>query len=390
MKGGVRKRGNTWYYYFDMGIVDGKRKKVERSASAEGARTKAEAEIILRRKILEYENSGLLFKPEEITLHDFLKFWLEEYVALKLRENTYQNYVGSINKHILPKLGNYKIKSLNPQILQNFLNDKTREGYSRQTLSIIKGILSKSLNQAVYPYKYIKENPMLYVEVMKETERKPTKETLKIQSIENLRKINAALNENHPFYLPFHIGLHCGLRVGEVCGLEWHHIDLENMAITIEQQLTISSVEGKNIWVVSPPKSKASYRTISIGTTLTAILKKAKIKQKQDRIKHGPSYSTDVNHDFVCKKENGANCTPSVIKYHTRETISKKIGIPFNYHSLRHTHATTLVENGTPIKTIQKRLGHSRSAITEDYYVHLTKQMSRDAANIFDTFAQDL
>lgn len=49
-----------------------------------------------------------------------------------------------------------------------------------------------------------------------------------------------------------------------------------------------------------------------------------------------------------------------------------------------------LIESGQPIKTVQKRLGHSRAAITEDRYVHLTEKMARDAANIFDSFAQDL
>ncbi|WP_418302462.1 hypothetical protein [Lysinibacillus fusiformis] len=48
MKGKVRKRGNTWYYYFDMGIVDGKRIRPEYSATAEGANTKAEAEAKIR------------------------------------------------------------------------------------------------------------------------------------------------------------------------------------------------------------------------------------------------------------------------------------------------------------------------------------------------------
>ncbi|WP_202973824.1 hypothetical protein [Lysinibacillus parviboronicapiens] len=72
MKGGVRKRGNRWYYYFDLGMVDGKRKKIERPA--ESAQTKAEAESVLRRKILEYENAGTIFKPSEMTLHIFLCF----------------------------------------------------------------------------------------------------------------------------------------------------------------------------------------------------------------------------------------------------------------------------------------------------------------------------
>ncbi|KGR83510.1 tyrosine-type recombinase/integrase [Lysinibacillus odysseyi] len=388
MKGGVRKRKNTWYYYFDLGIVDGKRKKIERSA--EGAQTKAEAEAVLRRRILEYENAGTVFKPTEMTLHDFLMFWQEEYVELRLKPNTQDNYRLTIKNHILPHLGKYKLKSLTPHVLQQYMNMKVREGLARQTLSIIRGILNKALNQAVYPYKYISENPMLYVELMKDKDRKPTKEDLKIQSKENLRLLNQRITEDHPFYLPFHIGLHCGLRVGELCGLEWKHVNFDEMTIEIEQQLTKRKIEGKDIWVVSSPKSVSGYRTIPVGNALMSILKKAKMNQKENKLKYGEFYRQDPEHDFVCKKENGLHYTPSVIKYQTRELIKGKLGIEFNYHSLRHTHATMLIENGTPIKTVQKRLGHSRSAVTEDRYVHLTEKMARDAADIFDSLAQDL
>ena len=388
MKGGVRKRGNTWYYYFDLGIVDGKRKKIERSA--EGAHTKAEAEAVLRRKILEYENAGTIFKPSEMTLYDFLDFWQREYVQLKLKPNTQENYRFTIKNHINPHLGKYKIKSLTPHILQQFMNLKVREGLARQTLNIIRGILNKALKQAVYPYKYINENPMQYVELMLNKDRKPTKDDLKIQSKENLRLLNEHITEEHPFYLPFHIGLHCGLRVGELCGLEWKHVNFDEMTVEVEQQLTIKKIDGKDHWVVSAPKSVSGYRTIPIGKTLMIILKKAKMKQKENKMKYGEFYLQDTAHDFVCKKENGQHYTPSIIKYQTRELITKKLKIDFNYHSLRHTHATMLIESGQPIKTVQKRLGHSRASITEDRYVHLTQKMAREAADVFDSIARDL
>ena len=393
MQGGVRKRGNNWYYYFDLGMVDGKRKKIERTA--EGAQTKAEAESVLRRKILEYENAGTIFKPSEMTLHDFLMFWQVEYVQLRLKPNTQENYRITIKNHILPHIGKYKLKSLTPHVLQQFMNTKVREGLARQTISIIQGILNKSLKQAVYPYKYINENPMQYVELLKDTDRKPTKDDLKIQSKENLRLMNEKITEDHPFYLPFHIGFHCGVRVGELCGLEWKHINFNEMTVEIEQQLVskrITDENGKNhyIWGVGSPKSKSGYRTIPVGNSLMEILKKAKKKQIENRLKYGEFYLQDPDHDFVCKKENGQHYTPAVIKYQTREMITKKLGIDFNYHSLRHTHATMLIESGLPIKTVQKRLGHSRSATTEDRYVHLTQKMARDAADIFDSIAKDL
>ncbi|MDZ5712280.1 tyrosine-type recombinase/integrase [Jeotgalibacillus haloalkalitolerans] len=392
MKGGVRKRGGTWYYYFDLGMVDGKRKKIERSA--EGAQSKGEAERVLRRKILEYENAGTVFKPSEMTLHDFLMFWQKEYVELKLKPNTQYNYESVIRIHILPHLGKYKLKSLTPHVMQQFVNLKVREGKARKTIEIMIGILNKSLKQAVYPYKYINENPMQYVELLIETPRKATREDLKIQSRENLKLLGDKITEGHPFYIPYVIGLNAALRVGETCGLEWRHIDFEEGVINIEQQLVgrKHKVNGKDkiFWEIGPPKSKAGYRSIPVGNNLLSILKKEKRKQLENRLKYGEHFFTYDDHDYVCRKENGERYTPAVIKYQTRELVKKKLKIDFNYHSLRHTHATMLIEAGQPTKTVQRRLGHSRASITEDRYVHLTKKMARDAADIFDTITNQL
>jgi len=385
MKGGVRKRGSTWYYYFDLGMVEGKRKKIERTA--EGAKTKTEAESVLRRKITEYENVGMVFKPSELTLHDYLNYWMQEYVELKLKLNTQYNYENTIRLHISPELGKYKLKSLTPEVLQKFVNSKVREGYARKTVEIMIGILSKALRHAVYPYKYINENPMQYIELMMDTLKKKTREDLKIQSNENLRLLNKNIKEDSDFYIPFHIGMNIGLRVGEVCGLEWSKIDFEEKTIVIDQQLVGEKQSDRKLkWIPASLKSKAGYRTIAAGDSLLNLLRKEKMRQKQNKLKYGEHY---IKSDRVCVKENGQPLTPAVVKYHTR-IVSEKLNIKFNYHSLRHTLATKLIENGLPTKTVQKILGHSRSAITEDLYVHLTEKMKRNAADVMDMFMQEL
>ncbi|MFC3802845.1 tyrosine-type recombinase/integrase [Cohnella sp. GCM10012308] len=396
MKGGVRKRGNTWYYYFDAGKIDGERNKVE--YPADGATSKAEALSVLRRKMTDFENTGTIFRPSEISVHDYLKYWMREYVDLKLKPNTQYNYESLLRLHILPVLGNYKLKSLSPHLLQQFMNGKVREGFARQTLSILIGLLNKALRHAVYPYKFISENPMQYVElVMGDTEGKPTREDLKIQSKENLRKLSKHFQEGHPFHIPYQIGLHTGVRVGEVCGLEWKHVDFDAQTITIEQQLVGRQTDRPKFkngkkgteWIVGPPKSKAGYRTIAIGKTLLDILWKEKHRQEQNQLRYGEFYLASSSNDFVCRKESGEVITPAAAKYHTGKA-SEALGIDFNYHSLRHTHATMLIEQKLPTKSVQKRLGHSRAAITEDRYVHLTQKMAREAADIFDSLASDL
>ena len=64
--------------------------------------------------------------------------------------------------------------------------------------------------------------------------------------------------------------------------------------------------------------------------------------------------------------------------------INYELGIRFNFHSLRHTHATLLMEAGANIKDIQKRLGHSKIATTIDTYSHVTENIKNNTVDIFE------
>ena len=75
MKGGTRKRGKTWSYYFDAAAVGGKRKKIEKG----GFRTKKEAEAALAKALSEYNRAGTVFEPSNISVGDYLDEWLEQY-----------------------------------------------------------------------------------------------------------------------------------------------------------------------------------------------------------------------------------------------------------------------------------------------------------------------
>lgn len=108
MKGGVRKRGKTWYYYFDAGVVDGKRNKIERK----GGRTKAEAEAALRVAIAEYENCGTITAESDISVADYFDYWFENYVLVNCKYNTQESYRIIIARHIKPVLGMFKLKSI--------------------------------------------------------------------------------------------------------------------------------------------------------------------------------------------------------------------------------------------------------------------------------------
>ncbi|WP_027625759.1 tyrosine-type recombinase/integrase [Clostridium lundense] len=373
---GTYKRGDNWYYYFNTGKVDGSYKKICRK----GGKTKVEAEKALRKALEEFENTGNTKAASSISVSDYFDYWYKNYVLVNCKYNTQEAYKTVIENHIKPSLGNYKLNAVTPAMLQEFINKKYLNGFSRSSISNFYGVLSGSLKAAVYPYQFIKENPMQYVKLPKEDKIKEDNEDLKVISIEDFNKIIDRFPQGSSFYIPLQIAFYTGMRAAEVCGLTWECVDLDNKTLKVEKILI---GKGKGIFEFGTPKTKSSNRTITIGNTLIEILKKHKIYQAENKLKYGQYYRATTD-NFVCTKENGENVTTDTLKYLSR-VVNYELGINFNFHSLRHTHATMLLEGGANIKDIQKRLGHSKLATTMDTYSHVTEKMKNDTVDIFES-----
>lgn len=382
MKGSVRKRGNIWSYYFDLGNVDGKRKRKEKG----GFRTKAEAEKALREAIKEFESCGEIFEPSELSVKDYFNYWYKNYVLVNCKLSTQNYYRRIIDNHILPYFKDNKLKQLKPQPLQKFLNLKKCSGLSKNSITNFYGVLSGALKYAVYPCSYIKENPMNYVHMPKYDESMEISNDLKIITLNEFSKIIERFPLHSSFYIPLQIGFHTGMRGGEIAALTWDNVDLENGYIDVKYTLVETGTKANKEFILGTPKTKSSYRSISIGKTLIDILKVHKEWQDYNKEKYGIWYK---HSKFVCTKENGEHVTTNTYKYLSR-IVNYELQIKFSMHSLRHTHATLLLENGANFKDIQKRLGHSKLATTMDTYSHVTKKMKNQTVNIFENIAKNL
>lgn len=401
--GSVRKKGNKWYYSIEVAKVNGKRKRIERVGGA----TQKEAKIALRKALSEFEETGITFKPSTISVSDYFDYWFEKEVQLNCRYNTQLAYKTMIEKHIKPNLGIYKLKNLTPAILQEFINSRFINGASKSFLVNLITILGSALKSAVYPYQFIKENPITHVKIPKyEQTKKEINRSIITKEV--FKTITDRFNENSKFYIMLMIGYYTGMRIGEVIALTWDDVDFKEKTINVNK---ILYYRQNSIWAIGPPKTKTSIRKIVIGDTLIEILKKAKNTQSENRKEYAelykeyclvnnkddksgkdyktiyPVYVNDecIKIDFVCRAENGDLVTSNSFKYVTK-VVHYELGLQFNFHSLRHTHATMLIENGANLIDVQHRLGHSRPDTTAVIYTHPTKKMAKDTVDIFEKY----
>ena len=410
---------NNWEFRFEAARVDGKRRHISKS----GFKTKKEALEAGTKALAEYNNAGQHFTPADISVADYLDYWFDNYVKPSLKYNTQLAYNHIIEGHLKPAIGMYKLKSLTPMILQEYVNNKFVSGLKKTTLTNIMAVLSGSLSYAVVPAKFIQSSPAEYLRYPKvSSDRSDVNRT--VISIEDFNRMLERFEKGNPFRYALMIGFYTGLRIGEVYGLTWDDIDLNKKTLSVNKiaykrnyGVDVRQVmkkkgkrEEKSSWYFGDPKTKASIRTIKIGDTLVSELKEYKKMQLKNQMLYGEYYTNIYKKEekdekgniiyrlvevekavpvtlpianIITRKENGQYSSSDSFKYAAR-VIHYDLGIKFNFHSLRHTHATMLIESGVSPKAVQERLGHENIETTLQTYVHNTESMEQDAVDVFE------
>lgn len=417
-KDGKPKAAN-WEYRFEAAKVDGKRKHISKA----GFKTKKDAELAGAKALAEYDNAGLHFEPSEISFADYLDYWFDNYVKMSCKYNTQVAYNNIIELHLKPALGIYKLKSLTPMMIQDYVNKKFVAGLKKTTLTNIIGVLSGSLRYAVVPANMLQSSPAEYINYPKvTTDRYETNRT--VISTDDFEKMLERFEKGNPFRYALLIGFYTGLRIGEAFALTWDDIDLKEGTIDVNKLVYKRNYgmdvrktkqekgkkEEKSAWYFGDTKTAASVRKIKIGQTLVQELREYKIMQMKYRMEYGGYYTNIYKQEekdekgntiyrlieieqsipvtlpianLVMRKENGQYSSTDSFKYASR-VIHYDLGIKFNFHSLRHTHATKLIESGVSPKAVQSRLGHENIETTLQTYVHNTDSMDQAAVDVFE------
>lgn len=164
------------------------------------------------------------------------------------------------------------------------------------------------------------------------------------------------------------LALCCGMRIGEVCALKWEHVDTDAKVIRISGTLErIYDTDMKRtIIVTNTPKTSNSYRKIPIASKIFPLLKKFKAAYK--------------NCYYVCTCAEKPTEPRNLRTYYERLILDKvKLSRCVRFHGLRHTFATTLIENKVDVKTTSELLGHADVSTTMNIYVHPSDEAKKDA-----------
>lgn len=360
--------------------------------------------------------NGKLLDGEKITLKDFIERWRSERAEQELQPGTLDKYNDAINHFILPALGHLKLTEIKPHSINKFLVDLTKDGcrhdgkpggYSKGTIHKISNVLSSILRTAT-EWEVIERNPCDPVRVKAEdTAGKikfftPQQTAVFLDYIEHPFTIrtrgHSRVNDTGKPYtvadytstkeLPeqlkvlFSLAVYTGLRKGEILALTWDDVDFEKDTVAVTKAAAVVN----NQQIVKVPKTRNSYRKISIPHSVTEKLRKLRLEQTRYRLSVGDYWQGE---NWIFTQDNGkmmSYYTPykalqDILNHYNadKDEADKLPMIPF--HGLRHTKATLQIASGTDVRTVSAMMGHRETSTTMNIYAHNLQTAEKEAVN---------
>ena len=167
----------------------------------------------------------------------------------------------------------------------------------------------------------------------------------------------------------------CALRRGEVAGLRWIDVDLENRSLSVAN----NRVDAGGKVVENDPKSVMSRRTLPMPDRLVSVLKAARARQATERLALGGG-----EWKYVVCNEAGDHFHPQVLSRYWASAVKKEGLRHIKLHGGRHTAATHMHLMGVPMAVIAAWIGHKDSTLTQRLYAHSQDEALRSAGAVFD------
>lgn len=356
-EGGLSQRADgLWVGRVDLGWHNGKRiTKSVSSKTLKGAQVKLQK---LKNEVQKGYSTG-----KDITVEEWLTYWLENIVSIRNKESTKDVYESALKVWLIPQLGRYRLSKLNEDHLRAMQKTMKDKGLSHASRRKFHMILRRALVVAEREGRIIR-NPCANIDPP------PTDVTHRTPlSIDDARKILSQL-EDDPLAARWIASLLQGLRQGECLGLRWSDIDFENETISISRQSYKSKNKG---FILTSPKSSSSVRVIPMLGPMKYALENT--ENKGEFVFYG---------EQIDRKLDWRNWKRLLIRTGVCDS-SMPLGEMPELAAGRTTTATLLRDAGVDVTIIRDILGHSQVMITQESYQRTDAKTMRNAMKALET-----
>ena len=339
--------------------------------------------------------SGLASNFDKRLLGELMHEWLFEVVRIssKIRITTFERYEGIYRNYVkCSELNNLKVSELKTITFQRHYNKIYTDGKTSSQIENLNKLLKKFLFYCV-DENYLLKNPLQSksLSIPGKNELKEMNEVdedldIVVFTNEEIDKIKNSLKQNRLRLLVL-LAIGTGCRLGELLALTWE--DIYDGAVHINKSskyATIIEADGsrKSKFVLLPPKTKSSYRTVPYPTVLESEFNKHKALQAQEKLSAGPLYAkTELG--FIFKTSTGLPLDARNIRRAWQRLLNNADVDYKKFHGLRHTFATKLFERDIKPKTVQKLMGHSSLDVTMNIYTHVMPKEKEDAVEVLNS-----
>jgi integrase len=372
MKGNLTRRGErSWRLKYDLG-VDPTGRRQTRYVTLRGTKAQAQAEAA---KILAGVATGEHVDSSNETVQQFAERWLGTWADDNVSNKTWTRYAQLLRKHLCAHIGSVPLQKLRAADLQRVYAAKAKEGLADLTRLHLHRVVHRMLGHALQ-WGIVVRN----VATMVDAPRVRAQEIEVLTSAEMQAVIEKLRGRS--LYPIAAVTLATGMRRGELLALRWQDVDLNGATLKVERALEQTKRGGL---VFKSPKSRYGRRTITLPPSTVTVLRAHRKSQAEQRLALGLGKAPEDALVFATWE--GSTRSPNAL---TKEwsLAMKAAGLKATFHSLRHTHASTLIASGLDVLTISRRLGHGSPAITLGVYGHLFKPDDRAAAIMESVFTR--
>lgn len=336
------------------------------------------AEEFLLMKKAEYLKGEFLM-PSDMTVAYYLDEYLEFCESSDYSPATIRDYRNVIERYLKPVFGKTKLQELHKLQIQQAYNkwriksNASDNPLKATTIHHINRVFKAALNEAV-ERQYIRQNPTHKLKIPKD--QKTNK--LDVYTIEEIRELQKSV-KNTDMELPVALLFDCVMRRGELLGLKFSDINFDTSTVTVRHSLVES--EDSKIPVLKDCKTDESYREIVVSEYTLKLLKKQKVKYKENKLRYGKEFH---NTNFVICQEKGKAFLPKSFTRKWARTLEIHGLRHIKLHGTRHSTISLLLSEGIPLHIVQQRAGHKDPQITLAVYSHVAKDKQNIVAEKLD------